>query len=95
MNQLGFLRRVTGPPEAPPECYDIDVDVPMQPRDERIGGQLDTLNRDREFHAVRPSVGCSSTVRSKHISRTFSQCARQWAVREAALFITLWGAGAL
>ena len=60
MKWVGFRRRVTGPPEAPPECYDIDVDVPMQPRDERIGGQLDTLNRDREFHAVRPSAaGCS------------------------------------
>jgi hypothetical protein len=45
---------VSGPAEAPPECYDIDVDVPRQPRDDRIGGLLDGVGRDRNFHAVAP-----------------------------------------
>ena len=53
-----MLRRVTGPAEAAPECYDVDVDVPVQPRDERIGGQLDAVNRDREFHTVRSPATC-------------------------------------
>ncbi len=52
--------RVDGPAEATPECYDIDVDVPLQPRDERIGGLLDGVNRDRDFNTVRPLPATSA-----------------------------------
>jgi len=53
---------VSGLAETLPECYDIDVDVPRQPRDDRIGGLLDGVGRDRNFHAVALPAHCRSRM---------------------------------
>lgn len=65
-----MTRRVSGPAEASPQCYDIDVDVPLQPRDERISSLLDGVNRDRDFVMVcgLPGDSAERLAHRTHVS---------------------------